>query len=163
MKREPNLVRRNPRGAWLAVFFSAATSVTACGEAESYDSEQNLCREGTSSVVLTNATGQGIQDIQIRPLEEVGLSQTLVDPQSKLPSGGEVGWVACASTAQALTVTLADGTQQEFELPGLDPSTNRLRMTPKGVVIDPPPPSKPPVDRDLQTEPLGSGSTQPRR
>ena len=58
-------------------------------------------------------------------------------------------------------ITLADGTQQQTELPALDPTTSRLRMTPGGVVVQPPAPVKPPVRGELQTDRPGTGSIQP--
>jgi hypothetical protein len=159
MKRDPILVGRNLRGTWLAAFVCAATSLTACGEGTEGDrSDQALCREGATTVVLTNDTGQSIRELQVLPLEQVGLPLTLVDPQSGLAPGAELAWVTCTSTAQALVITLADGTQQQNELPGLDPSTNRLRMTPRGVDVEPPAPPTAPPGRDVHTDPPSTGS-----
>jgi hypothetical protein len=162
MKKHPILVGRNFRGTWLAAFVCVATSVAACGDPDGEDrSDQALCREGASTVVLTNDTGQPIRELQILPLEQVGVGQSLVDPASGLASGAEVGWVACTATRQALVITLADGTQQQAELPAIDPSTSRLRMTPGGVVVQPPPPTKPPVRGELQTDRPSTGAIQP--
>ncbi len=158
MKRDLILARRNLRGTWLAAFVCAATTLGACGDAEEAD-RLAACRDGTTSVVLTNDTGQRIKELQIRALEEVGPYRVLVDQETGLANGGEVSWVDCSGRAQALLITLGDGTQQQGEIPALDNSGARLHMTPGGVDMPTPPAPKAPSGHSLVTEPAPTGGT----
>jgi hypothetical protein len=160
MKRDLILARRNLRGTWLAAaVVCAATTISACGDVEEGDT-QSACRDGTS-VVLTNDTGQRIKELQIRSLEETGPYRVLVDAETGLPSGGQVGWVDCSTGPQALLITLGDGTQQQSDLPTLDTGHSRLRMTAGGVVTPPPAP-KAPTGHGLVMEPAPASGPFPQ-
>src|SRR4051794_11600150 len=101
MMRDLNLARRQLRGTWLAVFVCAATTLTACGGSEEGErSNQALCRDGATQVVLTNETGQRIRELQILSLDEAGPPRVLVDAQTGLAIGGQVGWADCSVGAQ---------------------------------------------------------------
>ena len=164
MKRETKhgLVTLALRGISLVALVGTVSGATGCqgeGVATEYDEAQ--CPASAGTIIFANDTGQAIRDLQIRSLDGQQ-TESLVDPQYPLPAGAEVSWVDCFGGSRALVVTLVDGTQEQNELPALDPSTNRLRMNARGITIEPPPAPKAPSGRDLGGDP-GNGSVQPRR
>jgi hypothetical protein len=164
MKRETKrgLVTLALRGISLVALVGTLSSATGCqGEGLGNEYDEAQCPASAGTVVLVNSTGKPIQELQIWSLDGEQ-TQSLVHAQYPLPHGAEVSWADCFGGSGALVVTLAGGTQEQHELPALDPSTNRLRMNPNGITIEPPPAPKGPSGRDLGGD-GSNGSVQPRR
>jgi hypothetical protein len=118
--------------------------VAACQEAtEDERSTEALCPEAGTNVTLSNRTGKRIRDLQILSLDGIATPYGVSDPLAGIPIGGEVTFRACTNAAQALVITLEDGSTQRSDLPTLAPDTNRLTLTP--MPLDPPVPGTKPL------------------